>query len=126
MSAGRRSGAIAALALLHPEMVLAQAIPVADPEMTGREVFLGVVIGVMVLCGLLSWLLYGRASESTHVALAMFVVLAGAFGLLVLLGGVLHREPIAAIFLFLLLLALFKLMSQFEARRKSDRTDPKR
>lgn len=126
MSAGRRGGAIAALALLHPGTALAQAIPVADAEITGREVFLGVLIGVMILCGLLSWLLYGRVSERTHVALAMFVVLAGAFGLLVLLGGVLHREPIAAILLFLLLLALFKLMSQFEARRRNDRTDPKR
>jgi uncharacterized membrane protein YfcA len=126
MRGGPRGGTIAALALLHPCTASAQAIPVADPEMTGREVFLGVVIGVMVLCGLLSRLLYGRASERTHVALAMFVVLAGAFGLLVLLGGVLHREPLAAIFLFLLLLALFKLMSQFEARRRNDRTDPKR
>lgn len=126
MSAGRRGRAIAALALMHPGTALAQAIPVADAEITGREIFLGIVIGVMVICGFSSWLLYGRASERTHVALAMFVVLVGAFGLLVLLGGVLHREPLAAIVLFLLLLALFKLMSQFEARRRNDRTGPKR
>ena len=91
--------------------------PLSDSP-TGREAFLAVVIAVMVLCGLASFLLLGRVSERTHVALAMLSVLTGAFGLLVLFGGALYENPVAAVIVLLLLIALFKLMSQFESNRR--------
>ena len=98
----------------------AQGIPKAlyDPP-TGREAFLAATIGVMMLFGLLNFLLMGRVSERTHVALAMLSVLSGAFAQLVLFGGFLYENPFAAGFILLLLIALFKLMSQFESNRGS-------
>jgi len=90
--------------------------PLSDPP-SGREAFLAAAIGAMMACGLLSFWLRRRASERTHVALAMLVVLIGGFGLLVLFGGVLYRDPIVAVPVFLLLIALFRFMSRFESRR---------
>ncbi len=91
--------------------------PLSDPA-SGREAFLAAAIGAMMLLGLVSFLLFGRVSERTHVALAMLGVLIGAFGLFVLFGASLYENPLGAAFLLLLLIALFKLMSQFEANRK--------
>jgi hypothetical protein len=91
--------------------------PFSDPA-SGRELFLAAAIAVMMLLGLASFLLFGRASERTHVALAMLNVLVGAFGLFVLFGGSLAKNPLGAAFVLLLLIALFKLMSQFEGTRK--------
>jgi hypothetical protein len=120
----------AALALL-PAMLdcgaaLAQPLPrpLADP-ITTREGFLAATIAVMMLCGLASFLLLGRISARTHVALAMLGMLAGAFALLVLFGGFLYENPGAAVLALLLLVGLFKLMSLFEASRKPDRTQSK-
>jgi hypothetical protein len=93
------------------------AKPLSDPP-TGREAFLAGAIFVMILCGLASFLLMGRIAERTHVALAMLGVLTGGFALLVLFGGALYDNPLAAAFVLLLLVALFKLMSQFESSRK--------
>jgi hypothetical protein len=96
--------------------------PLYDPP-TGREAFLAAAIGVMMLVGVASFLLMGRVSERTHVALAMLSVLTGAFGLMVLFGGLLYENPLTAGFVLLLLIALFKFMSQFESNRgrKSDK-----
>ena len=91
--------------------------PIADPT-SGREQFLAAAITAMMLLGLASFLLFGRVSERTHVALAMLSVLIGAFGLFVLFGGSLSKNPLGAAFILLLLIALFKLMSQFEGSRK--------
>jgi hypothetical protein len=114
----RRAG----FALLPPLLCCAPALaeelsrPLSDPP-TGREAFLAVAIAAMVLCGLASFLLLGRVSERTHVALAMLSVLTGAFALLVLFGGAIYENPVAAVLVLLLLIALFKLMSQFESNR---------
>jgi hypothetical protein len=88
---------------------------------SGRETFLALVIAAMMLCGLASFVLAGRFSERTQTALAMFVVLIGGFGLLVLFGGLIHDHPIAAVVVVALLIGLFKLMNQFEAGRKGGR-----
>lgn len=92
--------------------------PHSDP-VTGREAFLAVAIAATMLCGVVSFVLQGRVSERTHVALAMLGVFAGGFGLLVLFGGSLYENPIAAVLVLLLLFAMFKFMSQFEGIRKS-------
>jgi uncharacterized membrane protein len=91
--------------------------PLTDPP-TGREAFLAGAIVTMMLCGLASFLLLGRIAERTHVAFAMLSVLCGAFGLLVLFGGWIFYNPLAAVLVLLLLIALFKFMSQFESGGK--------
>lgn len=114
------------LALLCYVPAFAQELvkPLYDPP-TGREAFLAGTIVVMMLCSLLSFLLRGRVSERTHVALAMLCVLSGAFGLLVLFGRFLYENSISAGFALLMLIALFKLMSQFESSQAPDRKQPK-
>jgi hypothetical protein len=116
----------------YPYLAVASIILSARPAMaeeaprlllgaplTGREAFLAIGIGTMMLCGLASFFLAGRVSERTQTALAMLVVLIGGFCLLVLFGGFIYDNPIAAIAVVLLLIGLFKLMNQFEAARKS-------
>jgi hypothetical protein len=98
--------------------------PLADPT-TGREAFLAAAIGVMMLCGVLSFLLLGRVSERTHVALAMLVVLIGGFGELVLFGRFLYENSVAAVIVLLLVIGMLKFMSQFESNRKADRKQSK-
>jgi hypothetical protein len=115
--AARCSGAAAALLDTIPARAADVFKPLSDPP-TGREAFLAGVIVAMVLCGLASFLLLRRVSERTHVALAMLSVLCGAFGLLVLFGGWLFDNPLAAVLVLLLLVALFKFMSQFESGGK--------
>jgi hypothetical protein len=95
--------------------------------LTGRETFLAILIVAMMLCGLASFFLAGRVAERTQTAFAMFVVLIGGFGLLVLFGGLIYDYPIAAVGLVFLLIGLFKLMNQFEsARRSGDKKPPDR
>jgi uncharacterized membrane protein len=91
----------------------------AEP-ITGREAFLASAIAAIMLCGVLSFLLLGRVSERTHVALAMLVVLIGGFGELVLFGRFLYENSVAAVIVLLLLIAMLKFMSQFESSRKAD------
>jgi CHASE2 domain-containing sensor protein len=94
--------------------------PLSEP-VTHREEFLAAAVAVIMLCGVLSFLLMGRVSERTHVALAMLGVLTGGFSLLILFGGLLYGSPIAAVFVMLILVGLFKLMGQFEGARKPGR-----
>jgi hypothetical protein len=96
--------------------------PLSEPA-SGREAFLAAAIAAMLLLGLTSFLLFGRVSARTHVALAMLGVLVGAFALFVLFGGLLNDNPLAAVVVLLLLIALFKLMSQFETNRKPTKKD---
>lgn len=106
----------------------AQAQQLPQPtsaELTGREQFLAVIVGTMMLCAILSFVIRGRVSERTHVALALFVVLIGGFGLLVLFGGMLYQVPVAAALILLLLVGMFRLMSTFESGRKADRKESK-
>jgi peptidoglycan/LPS O-acetylase OafA/YrhL len=115
----RRAGLVLVPALVCCAPAWAQQLPkpLSDP-VTGREAFLTAAIAAMMLCGLLSFLLLGRASERTHVALAMLGVLTGGFGLLVLFGGLLYESPVAAVVVLLALIAMFKFMSLFEGGRK--------
>jgi hypothetical protein len=93
--------------------------------LTGRESFLAIVVVAMMLCALASCFLAGHVAERTRTAFAMFVVLIGGFGLLVLFGGLIYDYPIAAVGLVFLLIGLFKLMNQFEsARRSGDKKSP--
>jgi hypothetical protein len=119
-SAVRRLALAPGLLCCEPAFSQQLLKPLSD-SVTDRETLLAVVIAGMMLCGLASFLLLGRVSERTHVALAMLSVLAGGFGLLVLFGGFLYDNPLAAVFVLLLLIGLFKLMSQFESGRKPDR-----
>jgi hypothetical protein len=98
--------------------------PLADPA-TGREAFLAATIGAMMLCGVASFLALGRASERTHVALAMLVVLIGGFGELVLFGRFLYENPVAAVIVLLLMIGMLKFISQFESSRRPDRKQSK-
>jgi len=65
-----------------------------------------------------AFLLAGRVTERTHVALAMLVVLIGGFCLFTLFGLVGREIPVAGSLVLLGLIGLFKLMNQFEIRRK--------
>jgi len=111
---------VLALACGGPALAQQLPKPLSDPP-TGRETFLAVAIAAMMLCGLANFALFGRVSERTHVALAMLGALAGGFSLLVLFGGALYENPIAAVIGVLLLVGMFKFMSKFEAGRKPDR-----
>ena len=86
-----------------------------------REVFLAAAIAAMVGCALVSFFLAGRVSERTHVALAMLIALIGGFGLLMLLAPAGREIPLAGALVVLGLIALFKLMNQFEIRRRPRR-----
>src|SRR5215472_18639569 len=89
--------------------------------LSAREAFLAAAIAAMVACALISFFLAGRVSERTHVALAMLIALIGGFGLLTLLVPAGREIPIAGAFTVLALIGLFKLMNQFEIRRKPRR-----
>jgi CHASE2 domain-containing sensor protein len=86
-----------------------------------RELFLAAAIAAMLCCALISFFLAGRVSERTHVALAMLIALIGGFGLLTLLAPAGREIPIASALIVLALIGLFKLMNQFEIRRKPRR-----
>ena len=88
---------------------------------TPREAFLAAGIGAMIVCGLTSFFLAGRVTERTHVALATLVVLIGGFSLFTVFGLAGREIPAAGAVVLLGLIALFKLMNQFEIRRKSGR-----
>jgi hypothetical protein len=112
----RRSAVTLLCTLVWARSAAAQELPKPFSQpLSGREEVLVAVIAAMMLCGLISFLLSGRVSERTHVALALLSVLTGGFGLLVLFGGFLYEAPIAAILILLLLIGLFRLMSQFES-----------
>jgi len=70
-----------------------------------------------------SFFLAGCVTERTHVALAMLVVLIGGFCLFTLFGLVGRETPVVACLVLLGLIGLFKLMSQFEVRRKRSPAD---
>lgn len=113
-------------ALEDSSPTFAQQLPKPSSQaLTGREQVLAAVIAAMMICGLISFFASGRVSVRTHVALALLGVLAGGFGLLVLFGSFLYEEPVAAVLILLLLIALFRLMSQFEGSRRSDRKESK-
>jgi CHASE2 domain-containing sensor protein len=77
----------------------------------------------MVACGLTSFLLAERVTERTHAALAALVVLIGGFCLFTLFGLVGRKIPLAGFLVLLSLIGLFKLMNQFEIRRKRSLSD---
>jgi hypothetical protein len=111
--------AVALLALLAgPAMAQDAPFTISTAPLTGRETFLAVVVVAMMLCGLASFFLAGRVSERTQSAFAMFVVLIGGFGLLVLFGRLIYDYPVAAVAFVLLMIGLFKLMNQFETARR--------
>ena len=86
-----------------------------EPSVT----FLAVAIGAMVACALSSFLLVGRVSERTHIALAMLIILIGAFCLLVLFGEAGRNDPLPGALIMAALIGLFKLTNRFEARSTS-------
>lgn len=90
-----------------------------DPaRITPREAFLGAGIGAMMASGLTSFFLAGRVTERTHAALAALVVLIGGFCLFTVFGLVGREIPVAGFLVLLGLIGLFKLMNQFEIRRR--------
>ena len=98
---------------------LAAAPNAASAPLTPRETFLAAAICGITACGLLSFFLAGRVSERTHVALALVTVLIGGFSLFVLFGLAGRHQPWAGALVVLGLIGLFKLMNQFEIRRKN-------
>jgi CHASE2 domain-containing sensor protein len=89
---------------------------------TPREVFLAAAIAAMIACGLTSFFLAGRVAERTHVALATLVVLIGGFCLFTVFGLAGRSIPAAGTVVLLGMIGLFKLMNQFEIRRKPGRS----
>jgi len=77
----------------------------------------------MIACGMTCFLLAGRVTERTQVALAMLVVLIGGSCLFTLFGLVACEIPVVGCLVVLGLIGLFKLMSQFEVRRKRSPSD---
>jgi formate-dependent nitrite reductase membrane component NrfD len=97
---------------------------VLDPAaITPRETFLAAGIGAMIACAVTSFFLAERVTERTHAALAALVVLIGGFCLFTLFGLVGREIPVAGSLVLLGLIGLFKLMNQFEIRRKRDLSD---
>jgi hypothetical protein len=88
---------------------------------SAREAFLAAAIAAMVGCALASFFLAGRVSARTHVALAMLIALIGGFGLVTLLAPAGREFPIAGGLVVVGMIGLFKLMNQFEIRRKPRR-----
>jgi hypothetical protein len=95
-------------------------------EISRREAFLAAAIAAMVVCGLLGFFLAGRVSQRTHVALALLVVLIGGFALLTLFGPAGGETPLAGGLTLFGLIGLFKLMNQFEIRRRPAPEQPGR
>jgi hypothetical protein len=95
-------------------------------EISQREAFLAAAIAAMVACGLLGFFLAGRVSQRTHVALALLVVLIGGFALLTLFGPAGGETPLAGGLILFGLIGLFKLMNQFEIRRRPAPEQPGR
>ena len=89
---------------------------------TPRETFLAVCIATIMALGLGSFFLLGRIAERTHVALALLAVLIGAFCLFTLYGLAGREDPAAGALVVLGLIGVFKLMNQFEIRRKANHT----
>ena len=98
---------------------LAAAPDAGNTALTPRETFLADAICGITACGLSSFFLAGRVSERTHVALSLVTVLIGAFSLFVLFGLAGRQQPWAGALVVLGLIGLFKLMNQFEIRRKN-------
>jgi hypothetical protein len=113
-----RAGLLLAVLAASARAAQAAVIPSDLGLVTPREAFLAAALGVMMAVALASFFLAGRVSERTHVALAILVVLIGAFALLILFGSLGRNYPIAGAFVVLGLISLFKLMNQFEIRRK--------
>jgi hypothetical protein len=89
---------------------------------TPRETFLAVCIATIMALGIGSFFLLGRIAERTHVALALLAVLISAFCLFTLYGLAGREDPAAGALVVLGLIGVFKLMNQFEIRRKANRT----
>jgi CHASE2 domain-containing sensor protein len=121
----RETASAAVLAVIAgPAWTAELAASASDPvSATPREMFLAAGIAAMIACGLTSFFLAGRVTQRTHVALAMLVVLIGGFCLFTLFGLVGHEIPLVGCLVFLCLVGLFKLMNQFEIRRKSGLRD---
>lgn len=98
---------------------LAAAPDAGSTALTSRETFLAAAICAITACGLSSFFLAGRVSERTHVALSLVTVLIGTFSLFVLFGLAGRQQPWAGALVVLGLIGLFKLMNQFEIRRKN-------
>jgi hypothetical protein len=108
----------AAVAALLSRPAAAYGAGFAEAMPMPREMFLAAAIGGMMLCGLASFFSAGRVSERTHVAIALLAVLIGAFSLLILFEPIGEHMPVAGAGVILALIGLFKLMNQFEIRRK--------
>jgi len=114
--------ALAAAALLIALAGVARAADAAESlplPVTERERFLAIAISAMMACALASFFLSSRISERTHVALALLVVLIGGFCLFALFGLAGAEHPVISVLVILGLIGMFKLMNQFEIRRKS-------
>jgi hypothetical protein len=120
-----RNGVLLALLFVLVGAAHAEELP---PTLAGfaaatpRETLLAAGIAIMMALGLASFFLLGRIGERTHVALALLAVLVGAFCLFALYGLAGREYPAAGAVVVLGLIGLFKLMNQFEIRRKSRRT----
>ena len=122
----RESGTAAILlaVLAGPARAAVGSSSILDPAaITPRETFLAAGIGAMIACAVTSFLLAERVTERTHAALAALVVLIGGFCLFTLFGLVGRRNSVAGSLVILGLIGLFKLMNQFEIRRKPRLSD---
>ena len=121
----RKAATAAVLAVFAgPVCAAGRSSCILDPAaITPRETFLAAGIGAMIACGVTSFLLAQRVTERTHAALAALVVLIGSFCLFTLFGLVGRKIPVAGSLVLLGLIGLFKLMNQFEIRRKRSLSD---
>jgi hypothetical protein len=122
----REAAAGAVLAVLAgPARAADTSSCILDPAaaVTPRETFLAAGIGAMIACGVTSFLLAERVTQRTHAALAALLVLIGGFCLFTLFGLVGRKIPVAGALVLLGLIGLFKMMNQFEIRRKRSQSD---
>jgi len=110
--------ASATLLVSAGRVAVAGSTPAVSIPLTPRETFLAAAIAAMIACALSSFFLAARVSERTHSALMMLVALIGAFCLLTLFGPGGGENSTLGAFVIVGLIALFKLMNQFEARAR--------
>src|ERR1041384_6099245 len=95
----------------------------ADAEFaqpTPRETFLAAAVALMMGLALTSFFLAGRITDRVQGGLGLLAVLIGGFCLFVLYGLAGHEYPAAGALVVIGLIGMFKLINQFEIRRKSN------
>ena len=107
---------LAAKAVSYPEQ--ADIKYINDLPLTEREYILSAAFGMIVIISLAGFFLYKRLSPRSLMALLMACLFISGVSLIFLFTSAYGENPIYGIIVVIAMLALFKLMNQFEINRK--------